>query len=283
MKSCELFVAKSSDYYINAPSVRGRETFLYPLQTGHFLYEPGYRQQRASYDSFLLMYIQDGSLCVDLPNGQQSVHKNQFVLIDCYQPHGYHSDNGWEALWLHFDGVVARGYYEQIIERLGNVFSLADPASCLNKLHLIYQAFYTGRTVKEALMNKYITDILTDFLLLVPACQKQTDYATAISSVTSFVSAHFQEPLTIGQLAALASLSPYHFIRIFRQETGFTPHEYLIQTRMHAARFLLVSTELTVKEICFETGFSCESTFCTAFKKINGVTPNEYRNTVSCT
>ena len=46
---------------------------------------------------------------------------------------------------------------------------------------------------------------------------------------------------------------------------------------MASARYLLKYTELTVKEICFNTGISCESVFCNAFKKQHGMTPQQYR------
>lgn len=281
MKSFEQYVDSFSDYYIYSPSLRGKETFLYPLQVGHFIYEAGYRQQRNSYDSFLLMYIQSGSLTVTLDGIDYEAHANQFVYIDCYKPHGYHSDTGWEAMWLHFDGLVARSYYEQIIEKTGNIFTLPYAVSCIKSLTNIYAMFSGSDSIHEPLISKYIVDILTSFMLYTAESPGQINSSSQISSVVSYISEHFSEDLTVSSLASLVALSPYHFIRVFRQETGFTPHEYLINTRMTAARFLLSSTSMTIKEICFQTGFSRESIFCTAFKKYNGVTPNEYRNTVS--
>ena len=56
-----------------------------------------------------------------------------------------------------------------------------------------------------------------------------------------------------------------------------SPHEYLINIRMTSARYLLRCTDLSVKDICFNTGFSGESVFCNAFKKHHGMTPKEYR------
>ena len=78
-------------------------------------------------------------------------------------------------------------------------------------------------------------------------------------------------------LAEQAGLSQYHFIRTFKKETGFTPHEYLVNTRLATARYLLKNTRLPVKDICFNTGFSCESVFCSAFKQHQGMTPAQYR------
>ena len=62
-----------------------------------------------------------------------------------------------------------------------------------------------------------------------------------------------------------------------KKQTGFTPYEYLVNTRMNNARYLLKNSALPVKEVCFSTGFSSESSFCSAFKRIEGVGPTQYR------
>lgn len=62
MKSCENFVSDKSQYFIYSPSKTARDIFLYPLQCGRFLYEPGYYLRRDSYDNFLLMYVQKGGI-----------------------------------------------------------------------------------------------------------------------------------------------------------------------------------------------------------------------------
>lgn len=77
-----------------------------------------------------------------------------------------------------------------------------------------------------------------------------------------------------------AGLSPYYFLRLFASETGFTPHQYLINTRINAAKFLLRSPDIPVKDISVRTGFTSESTFCTCFKKNEGMTPGQYRSSV---
>ena len=69
MKSAERKVAPVSEYYICSPSKTAQEAFFYPLQCGDFTYEPGYRLQRRSFDSFLLMYIQKGTLLLDYAGG----------------------------------------------------------------------------------------------------------------------------------------------------------------------------------------------------------------------
>ena len=277
MKSCEDLVAPVSDYFIYSPSRMAQETFLYPLQCGLFSYLPGYSLTRESFDSFLLMYILKGELELSFEGRTFHASAGQFILIDCYKRHAYSTRTGWECLWCHFDGVTARSYYKNIVSRLGNVFSLTDSFPVLNRMTDILKVFYNGSVVREPLLSKYLTDILTEFLLFSPEGTASRSYADMAERTITYINEHFARNVSIPQLAEQAGLSQYHFIRTFKKETGFTPHEYLVNTRLATARYLLKNTRLPVKDICFNTGFSCESVFCSAFKKHQGMTPAQYR------
>ena len=278
MKSCENHVAEKSDYYIYSPSKTAREVFLYPLQCGRFIYEPGYYLRRDSYDNFLLMYVQKGEMTLELDGTVYPAKEGSFLLIDCYKLHTYYTDTGCECLWCHFDGSTARGYYQIAAGHLGNVFTLTNPHPAVSRLSAIHDIFSTGKAVREALTAKYLTDILTAFLLHSPLKENSLDYAGMAEEIIAYINEHFAESISVNDLAGLAGLSQYHFIRIFKKETGFTPHEYIVNTRIMTARYLLKNSRLPVKDICFNTGFSSESVFCNAFKKHQGLTPAEYRS-----
>jgi len=277
LKSCEKFISPESDYYIYSPSKSAQEMFFYPLQCGHFLYEAGYSLRRESYDSFLLMYIQKGHPTVEAEGRTILAQPNSFVLLDCYSFHAYSSEEDWECLWCHFDGAAARHWYSSIVSRLGNVFSIPDPHSALGRLNDIYNIFSSKAVVREPLMSKYLTDILTAFLLYTPLERCGRSHADIAEETVSYINEHFTEAVTVEELADRVSMSPFHFIRVFKKETGFTPHDYLINTRIANAKYLLKNSSLPIKDICYSTGFSCESVFCSAFKHRLSMTPAQYR------
>lgn len=277
MKSCEKYVSPLSDYYNYIPSMDAKRAFFYPICTGHFIYEAGYHQHRTSFDSFLLMYIQNGEVEINFDKQIHTVSEGHFVLLDCYKPHGYRTDLGYECMWVHFDGPVARAYYEMIVEHLGNIIAIRDPMSILTGLTKIYHTFSNSEIIREASLCKHLSDVLTSLLLYTPVHPATCNNDISIEEIVSYINEHFTEELSIDSLAAKAMLSPYHFIRIFKKETGFTPHEYLIHTRISNAKYMLKNTRMSIKDICFHTGFSCESVFCTSFKKTVGMTPANYR------
>ena len=87
------------------------------------------------------------------------------------------------------------------------------------------------------------------------------------------------EPGALGltELAASVGLSPFHFLRLFKRETGVTPHRFLIQTRIRRAIALLRETSRPVTDIAFDVGFGDLSNFINAFRREVGVSPRKYR------
>lgn len=173
MKSHEPFIEPESTYYVYSPSLLGRSMFFYPLKCGHFFYAPGYHLHRASFDSFLLVYVKKGSMYVQTKDESFDAKADEFILINCYEPHSYGTKTGSECLWCHFDGPLAKNFFECIVSHLGTVFSIGNPAPATNKLEAIIDSFCRS-SIKEALLSKYINDILTVSIISVLPIKKMT-------------------------------------------------------------------------------------------------------------
>lgn len=278
MKSCESQIDPRSDYYVCAPSLTAKQLFFYPLQCGHFIYQPGYSLSRENFDSFLLMYVEQGEITVKSGEYNNTLLPSQFLFLDCYQPHSYTTKEGCECYWCHFDGILARGYYEMATAQNGIVFTLKDSYLAREKIKAVCDMFQKKVPIKEPLVSKYLSDLLTLFLLNAPQKDGIFGQASISETATAFIREHFAKEISVEELAERAGLSPWHFIRVFKRETGLTPHQYLMDTRIAAAKYLLKNSSLSAKNICFATGFSCESVFCSAFKKHEGITPGMYRS-----
>ena len=95
--------------------------------------------------------------------------------------------------------------------------------------------------------------------------------------VTEYILEHLTEDVSLGQLAALAELSPYHFSRAFKQSFGQPPLRYHAHRRMEFAKSLLAKPALSVTQIGQEVGFSETSAFTAAFRRFAGTTPTGFR------
>jgi AraC family transcriptional regulator len=92
-----------------------------------------------------------------------------------------------------------------------------------------------------------------------------------------YIDANLMTTLNLAKVANIACLSPYHFLRMFKQAFGQTPHAYLTNKRIEWAQFLLARTRLPITEICFEAGFESLGSFSTKFRQVVGLSPRAYR------
>lgn len=110
-----------------------------------------------------------------------------------------------------------------------------------------------------------------------PANAFNTNPVSRFSEILTYIRNNLDKEISIGMLASKSKLSPDHFTRLFRKETGVGPVEYIIQKRIEKVQLLLVVTNLSVNEILVKTGFNSASYFIRIFKAFNGLTPLEYR------
>lgn len=95
--------------------------------------------------------------------------------------------------------------------------------------------------------------------------------------VEIFVEANLARAIPLGDLAARAGLSSFHFARAFKIATGTTPHAYVVERRVAQVTRLLQETDLSLVQIALACGFSTQSRMTTAFRKARGSTPARFR------
>jgi AraC family transcriptional regulator len=100
-----------------------------------------------------------------------------------------------------------------------------------------------------------------------------------LARVKDFVESSLDQDLTLESLAREAGYSRAHFLRMFREAMGTTPHQYVMQRRIAHAEKLLSENDLGVAEIAVACGFSSQAHLTLAFRKQTGLTPAEYRRT----
>ena len=99
----------------------------------------------------------------------------------------------------------------------------------------------------------------------------------AIAPLLRQMESRAMEPLTLGELARIADLSRYHFLRTFKAVTGITPHQWLLRARLREAAHRLVTSRNPVTEIALDVGFEDLSNFIRSFRAEFGVSPSRYR------
>lgn len=104
---------------------------------------------------------------------------------------------------------------------------------------------------------------------------------TRLRRVKDFVEEHLADDPSLASLAGVAEMSPYHFSRLFKQSTGASPRQYLLNRRIERAKRMVVDPKRSLSDVSAELGFSHQSHFTSVFRKIVGVTPGTYRRAVA--
>jgi AraC-like DNA-binding protein len=151
--------------------------------------------------------------------------------------------------------------------------------------HLLYQALLrmhhllensTSQLERDTAVRAALGGLLlrhADYRLKLPASVGHEH--ASVNRVRQHLDEHYMENPSLEQLAQVAALSPYHLVRVFRQQTGLPPHMYLTQVRIEHAKQQL-QTGASIAGVAAATGFTDQSHLTRRFKRIMGVTPGQF-------
>jgi len=283
------------DFHHLAPFSPGRQL---PAFCDHTLFiGPGLNEFIARPGIFTVL---TGSAQFALNNKKETLNKGQFLLINqgsrvsitlsqpdvqvsTFQPDVqplflfFHTGmlqaaldkKGADLVWLERVHPL-RGILQQRLDwiiRLGN--------SCASFSAL--KADSLIRSLMEELVNEAVATNLLSMLLPVVKRTTRIDLIRRLSLTREWIQANYAVPVTLGDMAAVASLNSQHFLCLFRDCYGITPNRFLTNTRLEAARQLLLSSGETVSAICRQTGFESLSSFSGLFRLRFGQSPSVYR------
>jgi AraC-like DNA-binding protein/uncharacterized protein YxeA len=278
MKTTEKGILPKSEVFFSTPGSTAKKIFFYIICTGLFIYEDSYMLKRDNYNSFLIMFIQKGKSTIFYDDKSFNAKAGDVVFLDCHKMHGYKSDGELQSLWFHFDGNMSSEYFNLIYENRGCVITLNNSYSVQKYMYEIYNSYKAEKPINEALISAYISRILSEFFT--SSEQTSDNEISIIEKAINYINNHYDNTLTLKNLAQNVNLSPFYFTRFFKKETGYTPYEYIIKTRLNNAKILLKTTDLSIKEIAFKCGFTTESSFINCFKKNTLITPGHFRKTM---
>ena len=152
-------------------------------------------------------------------------------------------------------------------------------------VHPLYIDGISGQFVSEIeqaenveQVNALIPKMIRHYCLLVQE-HSLARYTGTIRDCLNYIDFHYMEPLSLESLAARFSVNKNYLSSRFHKEVGMTVTDYINQIRVQRASGLLRKTSLSVQQVAEQCGFADGNYFTRIFKKIQGVTPNEYRKT----
>jgi AraC family transcriptional regulator len=181
--------------------------------------------------------------------------------------------------------IFTRTIYESIDpDRVELLPHLQTPDPLIYQLGLALKSELESDGAGSRLYAETMTNALAVHLLRHYSLQKPTILQSlsglsraTLKQIIDYINDRLDQDLSLVELAAIAHISPTYFASLFKQSTGWTPHQYVIYRRIEYAKRLLVQGDLSIAEISAKVGFANPGHFSRHFKKLVGVTPKTLR------
>jgi AraC-like DNA-binding protein len=136
---------------------------------------------------------------------------------------------------------------------------------------------------KELLLKAHLLEIL--YMIYISLEENKSANSSdpsfeKVKKAFDYINENYMNKMNVQDLAALSNLSTNYFSNLFKQHTGYAPNEYVIRIRIDKAKKLLAKSHATVSEICSKVGFNDIHYFSYYFKKIEGMSPSQYRQSI---
>lgn len=278
MKCNETGVLNKSEVYFSSPSQTAKKIYFYPISAGHFFCNNNYHLIRDNYNSLLITHILSGSFTYVKDDRHITARKGDTVILDCYKPHEYYTNDSFESIWIHISGANSTDIFNEIESTEGNLIKCKDVQHLRKLLFRVFDSMKGETPTTELNYSLDIYKIFTELLNPQSAKTKgEISYEDSVHKVKEYIAENLNENITIKDLAKLVNMSTSHFSRIFKQQTGFSPYDYILISRLNRAKYLLQTTNMTIASVAYEVGFNSESNFIYFFTENEGISPGKFR------
>lgn len=264
---------------------------IVPYQFGYEKCSPSHSFGPAARGHYLFHYVISGRgrLWAGEHDGDEKgidIYAGQGFMIFPGQICTYIADNKqpWEYTWLEFDGLRAREISNNArLNETHPVWNTGDKGALGEvKRELLYLAQHGNEHPLRLVGHIYLfaAALISPFTAV--NTKKEAEDMSSMRSfyareTRSFVERNYANNIDVEAMADNCSLNRSYFARVFREEMGMDPQEFLISYRMTQAEELLRHTNKSIGEIACAVGYGDQLTFSRAFRRTHGVPPREWR------
>ena len=184
---------------------------------------------------------------------------------------------GWIVHHLGTDFYLAKTYIVGLVILIIRA-SMENHIPEENVLKLVNRDYYGEINVIKDIssLKKWFESIVEEILARVQSLQS-SKLTVTVNKVKAYINANYSKDITLEKAAELVLLSPQHFSKAFKKETGMNFVDYITEFRVERSKELLANTSLNAKEISYGVGYNDPNYFFKVFKKATGLTPGEFR------
>ncbi|MGD1824887.1 AraC-type DNA-binding domain and AraC-containing protein [Chromobacterium violaceum] len=242
-----------------------------------------HRFSRHAHENFCVGVIEEGVQRIQFNGRDRLVPKGDIFLVNADEVHAGSAGvaSGWSYRAIYPSPDMLRSLSRDLVRPQGSVpwfpeAMIHDPGLA-EQLRLVFTLLAEdgNALLKETLLLSSLAWLMARHgrSRFEPALPAEAD--RLILRAKDYMDSFPERDVSLAELAALAELSPWHFLRRFRQRVGVPPHAYLVQARLRKARQLLLAG-CPIPEAASACGFSDQSHFHRHFKRALGITPGQF-------
>ncbi len=242
-----------------------------------------------SHEAFEVCICIQNSYEIHVNNKEYVLKEGDILIIPPNTLHEYINDHyGIRFIYLIEMNQFYQSHDYKTIEPLLFDAFLANEQTCPDIYDAIYKLFMEMNSVYFTNTNFWETIVYTKMYQVFIELAKHSANAvkeetnnlsqsiSRINTLLRYVDINYAEDISTEQAAEYTGFSKYHFLRLFKLQTGYTFHDYLTLKRIRIAQDLLM-TDTPITDIAFQSGFNTLPSFCRAFKKYTKYSPSDYK------
>ncbi len=218
----------------------------------------------------------DGKISSPIPAGTGFLLKLDDPSYSYYYPED--ATEPWQVLWCSFISETSTEMVSAINRRWGYVFELKPSSTIINRIQAYCNSGFQSRLISSAESCSLVMELLSSLVWSKEKTGNASSANLISERVRTIINDKVNQILTVEEIARMLNISREHLGRKFREETGSSPYQYILNSRIERAKLQLMSSITPVKLLADELGFSSAAQFNNVFKRLIGVTPNAYRH-----
>ena len=278
MLTYNMDVEPRSQWLRTTPGALALAQPFYCTEAGRFYGRGQFSTARTDKESYILFYTRRGAGLIEQNSTQVLLPEGQALLLNCRTPQSYCTAPGqpcWHHDWVHLDGAGVRALEELLIP--GRLCPLPISPALLPEFDTVLSRLEQSDAASVVAVGLALHTLLAGLAAVRLESTAPTGSRALIGQAADYIRTHYAEELDLDKLLQIAPMSKSHFLRVFREQMGTTPYNFLLCTRMTQAKELLVMTDLSVGAVAARVGFSSESNF----SAMTGQSPLQYRKSIA--
>jgi len=233
-------------------------------------------------NNYVIHVVIDGEGVLEFDGQKRRIGKDQSFILFPGETTTYWADrtNPWYYCWIGFHGDMA----DKIVESMGFTRDnpIVDVHNSKEAEDIIRQMLGTKELELDGQLRRYAC-MMTLFSELIEVVSRENRDEPPLQIISyaeyaeRFINNHYREKIRIQDLAQHIGISRSYLVKLMKQETGMSPQEYLIATRMKRASEFLIRTNDSIRNVADECGYDDALAFSKVFKAKFGINPSDYR------